>query len=73
MSKASISISKFNSSKSLPQVNAARNRLSPDRKRKVNEETVEAKKQQRHESLERAVSLIESERDTVMEDYWNKR
>ena len=71
--KIAISISKFNSSKSLPQVNAARNRLSPDRKRKVNEETVEAKKQQRHESLERAVSLIESERDTVMEDYWNKR
>jgi len=71
--KIVISVSKFILSKSLSQVNVARNRLNPDRKRKVNDETVEAKKQQWHESLERAVSLIESEKDTVMEDYWNVR
>jgi len=70
--KRALSISKFNSSRSLPGVDAARQKLSPERKRSQNPIIVAQKKQARESTLLEVTELIESGRDTVMEDYWNK-
>ena len=70
--KRALSISKFNSSRSLPGVDAARQKLSPERKRSQNPIIVAQKKRARESTLLEVTELIESGRDTVMEDYWNK-
>jgi len=61
-----LSISKFNSSRSLPGVDAACQKLSQ------NPIIVAQKKRARESTLLEVTELIESGRDTVMEDYWNK-
>lgn len=71
--KRAESIARMKSTTLLPEVLTAQEIFSPIKKEKEAPQVTAAKKQRRKETLDRVIQMIREGRDTVIDDYWNKR